>query len=345
MKRLVYKDGYMEELLPIDSLTAKLYERIGAFNSNAKVYLHETLGVLVVPDDQIKIINRSLDYFNTFDSFKDLCKHEETIHAKRQADRSTLQRGVRTECNTIYNMYLLKNRNDVWKGLKPTTSDRYVGIELEMCSPESESTFIRTFKKHPLFKFASLAEDGSIEPEHNGEYGVCDCGAYDDGHEECYDECASMQQITELGIEVRVLCKESELNHVCKLIDDFKMEVNAYVNDSCGMHVHLDMRTRDVRDAYTNLFDNIDTIVGMCDSSRLESTYCKLNTRPTFDEQLDKSDRYYAINVESYSKHSTLEVRLHEGCLEGNKIKEYINSLIYIVDQGKQLELVEPVAV
>jgi hypothetical protein len=133
------------------------------------------------------------------------------------------------------------------------------------------------------------------------------------------------------GWEVRVLLLEDEFEDTLTKILNVLNGFGFKTNDQCGTHVHLDMRNRDVNVVYENLFKTQKFLRKFLSNKRKRNRYCKLNTAPTFAEQNGIGDRYYAINVDSYRRHQTIEVRMHQGTLKADELIPWISLLTKIV--------------
>lgn len=193
------------------------------------------------------------------------------------------------------------------KNKKPTNKRaNYVGVEMEMCTKLSDIELTNLLIKNKLDRFCTISGDGSIDTTADHEF----------------------------DLELKILAKESEIEKVitkvCKILNK---DERAVTNDSCGLHVHLDMRNRNVVQAYYNLYDAQDTMETMVDSYRLDNEYCQRNSSKVFAQQLASSSRYKTINVLAYNKFKTLEVRLHEGTTDSKKINKWIKFLLKTVKQ------------
>ena len=143
------------------------------------------------------------------------------------------------------------------------------------------------------------------------------------------------------SVEVVVLATEAKINEVIKKLCDVlaSRRVEAVANESCGMHVHLDMRNRDVKECYKNLYYSQGILVSMVPSARRSEDsahaqrYCKKNTTPDIDKY-PRGDRYHVINVDAYEKYKTLEIRVHSGTTNALKINNWITILNNIVNAG-----------
>lgn len=177
-------------------------------------------------------------------------------------------------------------------------TENYLGIEIECLIREDSSKLLKELLcKQRLHKNVQMGSDSSIQ---------ADTGGYK-------------------GIELRVLVTESELQSVmARLSKCLKhRKVDAYVNRSCGLHVHLDMRNRDHMVAFQKLF-RVQTLLRNSQStSRLVSTYCKEVTEDNFKDAQDRGERYSVINTVSFKKHGTLEIRVHDGTVNTKDITNW----------------------
>lgn len=192
-----------------------------------------------------------------------------------------------------------------------TKKDNYVGIEMECVIKCSREVLEEKFAGKKLGGFVNLKGDSSISAT--------------DTHPN--------------PIEVTVLCKESELESVmaavCKVLS--LPSVDARANNSCGLHVHLDMRNRKVDEAYKKLFHSQSIMLNMLPSNRRSDTspwaqqYCQRNKAGTFSEHDKTSNRYFNINTKSFNKFKTLEIRSHSGTVNATKIINWVKLLTMIV--------------
>ncbi len=139
----------------------------------------------------------------------------------------------------------------------------------------------------------------------------------------------------------RERCRESEarcffqygkwarLYAICQRLRD----VGAEVNQTCGLHVHLDCRdvssTSAMATRAVRLRKAVPWLWNMLPVSRRRSRYCG-------DQN---GGRFQAINTESYSRHNTVEVRMHSGTLNADKIRSWIELVRFIAlrsGQGKR---------
>lgn len=194
------------------------------------------------------------------------------------------------------------------KAKLPYDNNDYVGVELELICNIGRQELNTVMLNNKLAGVVYVKADGSLRAENDSEY----------------------------THEVTVLGKQKEINtiieKVCKILTS--KEVGGYVNNTCGLHVHIDMRQRDASESYTKLFRALPVLAKLVPKNRIEgesgTRYCKLNKYA--DISNNDGDRYKAINDCAIRSHKTLEVRLHSGSLNATKINNWINILLGIIE-------------
>jgi len=114
-------------------------------------------------------------------------------------------------------------------------------------------------------------------------------------------------------------------------------KIDAYVNKTCGLHVHLDMRDllnegKRTTTRVHNLVQCLPFLSSLVPESRRSNSFCKLGKT----DRNSSDRRYYAINTESMKKHKTIEVRLHSGTVEFEKITNWVK-LLYSITRFKRI--------
>lgn len=182
----------------------------------------------------------------------------------------------------------------------PKTKQKHIGIEVE-CGWEKGlnwSLFI------PLKDKISIVSDGSIRNLPPG-----------------YEPH-----------EVRLLTTETDFLQDVKALCLILAQMKAVVNDSCGLHVHLDMREKKrevVLAQFENLVRSQKYLQGLVTAKRRTNTYCK----PTrMADPWSQSGRYHAINGTALHKYNTIEIRLHHGSIDELEITNWITLLLRIID-------------
>lgn len=199
-----------------------------------------------------------------------------------------------------------KVRLDMKNNKSPKDNDNYVGIEIELASKKDREFIMDKLFDAGLGKNICIKGDGSITAGRGALEG------YPHPHEVC------------------VLARQSEfidvVNRVCKVLND---QCEVKVDKSCGLHVHFDMRNRDVNKSFSNLVSCQNFLYSMIPAQRKHSNYSKPVKGKTF-RQLD--DRYYGINTEAYRKYKTLELRMHSGTTDAKKITGWASLILAIID-------------
>jgi hypothetical protein len=223
----------------------------------------------------------------------------------------------------------------------PLTAAKHIGVEIEFLSGESVKEIKLAFVKAGLAQYVTYHSDGSVRGDSADCPGDHDCSceheggaACDSGDCSCLDHCecsycdGECQAGDDRGHELCVLATESEIESViekvCSVLND---RLDASVNQTCGLHVHLDQRRRVASKAYSRLVKALPLLASVVPSSRLENQYCALNRDA---DSMRVTGRYWAINPKSLEKHRTLEVRLHSGTTDPVKIISWIRLLRHI---------------
>lgn len=107
-------------------------------------------------------------------------------------------------------------------------------------------------------------------------------------------------------------------------------------NDSCGLHVHIDMSdtNEEERQALHKFGKWVQAgMFKLVAASRANNTFCKKLT--SYDT--DKSDKYRWLSIQSYSRHRTVEFRLHHGITQPDIVAEWVKLCLRVVDRGMKL--------
>lgn len=211
----------------------------------------------------------------------------------------TLCAGVHSNQGDFLKAAKLKSRDRIHRNKRPTNRNRWCAIEIEMLTTGENDTVIDALCEAGVADYAHLKDDGSL-------HGTT---ARPNEHE-------------------LVLCAELDrmpwvIDRVCEALK--RPDVNAGVNKTCGLHIHLDMRNDDVDTAYRNLVHSYEPLLSkLVPETRVQNTYCKPPTTADFEDAQSEDDRYKAINPCAYSAHTTLEVRIFAGSVNASKIKQYL---------------------
>ncbi len=197
------------------------------------------------------------------------------------------------------------------KPKKPTSDDKrtFVGVELELISKLSREDMKKALAKQLLGGYVYLKDDSSISKENEG----------DRTHE-----------ITVLAPQDTI---KDVIRRLCSVLNDDA--VGSYVNNSCGLHVHLDARHRDKAVMFNNLVKALPMLKNLVPRTRTMSEqgnrYCRMNETASYEDS--STDRYFAINGRNaFDKYRTIEVRMHSGSTNAAKINNWIDILCSLVD-------------
>jgi hypothetical protein len=198
----------------------------------------------------------------------------------------------------------------------PFNSENFIGIEIELISKSDVTELKNILIKHKLQKWTNVTSDGSLRTS--------------DGYNYTH--------------EIRVLLPESKREDILKQLGVALQDAKCSVNSSCGLHVHLDMRNRDVATAFHNLVKMQKFLIDSQPIERRSNTYCKptefadIEKYSYKDGHRGRSERYLVINPMSYARHKTLEIRVHKGTVDCIEISNWINFLLPIVNKSTKLE-------
>jgi Putative amidoligase enzyme len=145
----------------------------------------------------------------------------------------------------------------------------------------------------------------------------------------------------------------AQLEKVCRALKS----VNAKINKSCGLHVHLgagDLTVKNWKTLYEN-YANLEVKIDdfMPESRRANNNgYCKsmisavrnadlrnCQTLNAIQSKVTGGSRYVKLNTTSFARHGTVEFRHHSGTIEFDKISNWILFTARLVEYTK---LVEP---
>jgi hypothetical protein len=186
---------------------------------------------------------------------------------------------------------------DVTKTVPNAFLGEYRSIEFEVIFKNQNSldAFVKDVRAKGYSKCVTVKNDGSLRA--------------DEGDPEAF------------GKEVVVMYKSGEeviVETVCALL-----KTRAYINNSCGTHVHFDMRNVDeakVKQYGRRIARCVPVLKMLLPKSRRTSQYC---TTP-INELKNVNNRYAFVNLEAYLKYKTIEIRGHSATIKADKILNWI---------------------
>lgn len=216
------------------------------------------------------------------------------------------------------------------KHAKPKTKEKHLGIELEgFCKKEIEE-ILKYVSDYNMSKILFVSTDCSIRSPRGFK-----------------------------GYELKLILPEKKLDRTLKKLDKFLKAIRFKTNSSCGLHVHLDMRSRKYKQVARNLAHVQKIMSKLVTKSRRNNRFCSIvedieflvsGERYRSHNWWDDSyrwetrgpDRQSAINAyHAYRKHKTIEVRLHHATTDIKVIKNWINLLLSVVSCRKKLDKVD----
>ncbi len=229
---------------------------------------------------------------------------------------------------------------------KPLDMDKHIGLEIELLSPYSRFKVIEILSKSPLAKGIQVKDDSSIVADEDyDDFDCSDCGYLWDTYVDkkskqirC-DGCgknlgrAKGNFLATEDHELNIIFKEKDLSWAMKEIKKILTKIKAYTNDSCGLHVHIDMRTRNPEQSLVRLIEAQKYLFKLVKEDRHHNSFCRETPKGT--TLYSGVDRHSAINPNAYREHETIEVRMHHGSVDAREIYWWIKSLLCVIN-GKQ---------
>lgn len=208
-------------------------------------------------------------------------------------------------------------------------SGEAISVEIECIFPlSSNSECIRQFKdfckREALRLQVQFKTDGSVHAD--GDDFECNCGAEDP------DSCGCPQ---DEGREIVVTFSRYD-SKALKLVCRELARLGVYVNKSCGLHVHFDMRSKDTKEIngyIKRLGAVVPLLKRMLPESRRSNTYCHLDAAG-----IRGRDRYAFVNGTAYRRHGTIEVRGHSGTISYDKIMSWVELMERIMHHKRVIK-------
>lgn len=121
----------------------------------------------------------------------------------------------------------------------------------------------------------------------------------------------------------------NNIGHVMRTITD---NYRGYVNNTCGLHVHLDVSTMSVAAVknlvrWWTLFEPM--FFSLVPINRRNNRYTQA---VGWKSEALSADRYRAMNYAAYAEHGSLEVRLHHATLDPDEFRFWLQLLLALFD-------------
>lgn len=194
----------------------------------------------------------------------------------------------------------------------PKTKSPHIGLEFEFFTQADKYTILKNLSKAGLHNYCYLTTDNSIDPD--------DCCS-----ENCWEIC--------------VLVSQMSCSRILKKVISCLNKIKAKINNTCGLHIHVDCRritNRNPEQVFFSLMKMQKILFNFC-PERMNNHYCQFTDFNLFNDAL-YSSRYYAINASAYGKYKTIEVRLLHGTLNLDEIESFINCLKFAVYNAENLK-------
>lgn len=149
-----------------------------------------------------------------------------------------------------------------------------------------------------------------------------------------------------------ILYEDEGLDELAKVYETLS-DLGADVDRSCGTHVHFDISDFTVQDCknFLNLYYNYQGVINyLVPPSRRRNVYCNplrhgdlvTINQDRISSISDIADvfytRYNKVNLQSYIKYGTIEIRQHSGTLEYDKMEAWIILMYQLLDIAKNEE-------
>lgn len=129
--------------------------------------------------------------------------------------------------------------------------------------------------------------------------------------------------LKDYAYEVTLLCVEDDYEYAVSILLSALKQAGAFIDDRCGLHVHLDMRQRDKQEQYLKFVDHQDFLFTKVAKHRINNQYCERSSK-TF--QWKHSAIYKSMD------YVTLEIRMKESVLDDEAICDWVALLVSIVN-------------
>ncbi len=220
----------------------------------------------------------------------------------------------------------------IYQGKAPGSEDlgQWVSVEIECVLPnkQAETNFVLFCRKNGFSRYVTIKNDGSISAY------SCECDS-DEG-ENC-DSCGGNSSA--FGREIILTFKVDNVEFLYKVCAELARQ-KATVNKTCGLHVHFDCRPYDSRQVTImakRVALTVPALKQMLPQSRQNNSYCQ-----DVINSMKRGSRYCFVNLHSYRKYQTLEIRGHSGTIDPTKIINWIK-LIRILMASKNTKQISTV--
>lgn len=234
-------------------------------------------------------------------------------------------------------------KNLLYESKVPSTRKNCVGVEIEFLIPGNQREKLKQLLLEEKLQWnVHLGTDGSV---HDDTFvPKTEFFRVGTGRNSFWTTRVINEHERPRGCEMRLLATEKEMPELINKVCDIIKKCKGYVNKTCGLHVHIDMRNRDINTIYNNFYAIQSIMFNMQPKSRRDNEYCEYLSREKMknvnadlknalrNDDDDFGERHYSINKMAYARHGTLEVRLHEGTIDAVDIRRWVYFLIKFSD-------------
>lgn len=241
---------------------------------------------------------------------------------------------IHMEGGTFLELQKVKELKKMFEKKAPLTNAHHVGIEIEFVSKLDKLEIAKALYEENVQDFVCIVDDPSIRKV--------------PGFDFCH--------------ELTIVAPEQLINMVLqRSLKAINKDGASQVGGRCGLHVHLDMRNRDKKIAYHNLVKAQRILYAMNPRVRLDGTTVNGKIDTVWSKKVDVEDfdvfwtqlggpngegagheinenRYYGINILSLNRHNTIEIRIHSGSTNFEKISNWVKILTSIVSLTNKVE-------
>jgi len=226
---------------------------------------------------------------------------------------------VRHTSGLFLKLFELNKAKKWFKYKAPLSKDNHVGVEIEGIINITTNKLAKFLHENhnELIDKVTIKSDGSIH-----------------GWEGSRNENP---------IELCILDEEIKIGETVKKVLEIIKKFGFKVNESCGLHVHLDMRNRDIKKSFANLYSFQSLMYKLTSYNRKTNKFTKPIKVANVDNYIDfrlysrslrgtGNARYKGINANALRDHKTIEIRIHAGSTDGDRIESWITFLTKIVN-------------
>lgn len=187
--------------------------------------------------------------------------------------------------------------------MSPVTSQTHVGIEVECFGPCTPDDIYLAALDYGIGDYLQVGDDSSIRPDRSKHKNAPRLNTF----------------------EIRLLIPVHRIDFVLPVFGKLTKRLKLKSNKSCGLHVHLDVRTSDFTEVKENLEKHKDMLFAMVNRDRWNNEYCSYFA----------NGKYSAINTSTGL--GTIEVRVHHGTTDGREILNWVKLLVMTAYDGQTL--------